>query len=310
MQIDSKIFVAGHRGLVGSALLRVLTEEGYWNTVVAPHSALDLTCPESTNDFFYRHKPEYVFLCAAKVGGIKAHGKDPVGFFMNNFRIQENVIFNAARHGVKKLVFLGSSCIYPRLCPQPIKEEYLLTGPLEPSNEQYALAKICGVRMCKWLKETRGLDFVSAMPCNLYGRGDSLDPENSHIVPGLISRMYRARINREKTFKVWGDGTAKREFLYSDDLARALLVVADKYTGTEHINTGSGDERTVRELAYLIKDIVGYFGELVFDDSQPTGTPRKVMDNSKIFELGWRPRVGLEQGLMKTFRDVCHRMAP
>lgn len=306
MELNDKIFVAGHNGLVGSALVRVLKLDGHTNILTASHAELDLADLVQTRWFFSVHEPKYVFLCAAKVGGIKANMKDPLRFFLDNVAIQNNVFYGAHRYRVKKLVFLGSSCIYPKHCPQPIREDFLLTGPLEPSNEGYALAKITGVKACEWYRCAHGCDFVSAMPCNLYGPGDKFHVEDGHLVPGLMARMYLAKVNAEPVFKVWGDGTARRELLYSDDLARALITVMHRYSADAPINTGSGHELTVRQLTETLQRVVGYKGELVFDATQPVGVLRKLLDNRKIFDLGWRPRLPLMDGLRATYENFLN----
>lgn len=306
MELNDKIFVAGHNGLVGSALVRLLKLEGHTNILTASHAELDLVDPVQTRWFFSVHEPKYVFLCASKVGGIKANMKDPLRFFLDNVAIQNNVFDGAHRYKVKKLVFLGSSCIYPKHCPQPIREDFLLMGPLEPSNEGYALAKITGVKACEWYRCAHGCDFVSAMPCNLYGPGDKFHPEDGHLVPGLMARMHLAKVNAEPVFKVWGDGTARRELLYSDDLARALITVMDRYSEDAPINTGSGHELTVRRLTENLQQVVGYKGELVFDATQPVGVLRKLLDNSKLFDLGWRPRLPLMDGLRATYENFLN----
>lgn len=301
MRTDSKIFVAGARGLVGSAIVRALTKRGYSNLITPNRSEVNLADPGEVCCFFSVFEPEYVFLAAAKVGGIKANAADPLGFFLDNMAIQTNVITSAAEYGVKKLLFLGSSCIYPKFCRQPIREEYLLTGPIEQTTEAYALAKIAGIRLCQWYYD-QGHCFVSALPCNLYGPGDNFDEQTAHIVPGLISRMNRATILGENSFSVWGDGSATRELLFSEDLAEALLTVMLNYEDREHINTGSGEEYSVAVIADRIAKTVGYRGQLQFDSSQPTGTPRKIMDNWKLhIRLGWRPQHSLTDGLWKTF---------
>lgn len=303
MDKQSKILVSGHNGLVGSALVRHLRAEGFTNLVTWNREEVDLTNVEMVKWAFSVHQPEYAFLAAARVGGIKDNAAHPLEFFLQNMAIETNVIMNAAEYGVKKLVFLGSSCIYPRDCPQPIKEEYLLTGPIEPTTEAYAIAKIAGVRMCQWLYKERGLPYVSAMPCNLYGIRDNFHPENAHIIPGMMARLHQAKVRGDFTFNVWGDGTAMREFLYSDDLAQALLTVMLKYDDASiAINTGSGFELTVRQLAEIMAYIVGFKGDLHFDPAQPTGTPRKILENSKIFALGWRPKTEFFESLRTTYR--------
>lgn len=301
MELNSKIFVAGSRGLVGSALVRVLKSRGFNNIFCHAREYVDLTDPVAVEWYFSVHRPEYVFLAAARVGGIKDNNEKPLEFFLENMAIETNVITNAAEYGVKKLVFLGSNCIYPRDCPQPIKEEYLLTGPLEKTNEAYALAKIAGVKLCQWFHAC-GCNFVSAMPCNLFGPGDNFGEQTAHIVPGLIARMHRAKIEGAPAVKVWGNGTVRREFLYSDDLARALILIMKKYNDRAPINTGSNIEMTVSMLSVLIANTVGYAGQLQFDENEPSGTPRKLLDNSKIFGLGWKPETDFYKALGDTYK--------
>ncbi len=307
MKTTDRIFVAGHRGLVGSAVVRALRAAGFDNLVLLGRDKLDLTDPVAVKWFFSTHRIDYVFLCAACVGGIKDNAANPLRFFLENSGIQTNVMLNAAEYGVTKLLFLGSSCIYPKHCPQPIREEYLLTGPIEPTTEPYALAKINGIRLCQWLRRERGSNFISAMPPNLFGPGDSLDPQNAHIIPGLLRRIHGAKIRGDEKFSVWGSGEARREFLYSEDLARALLLLMESYDSPEPINTGSGFELSVSDLAFTIARLVGYRGEIVFDRTQPTGTPRKVLENSKIRALGWMPEVPFVEALRRTYVDVVNR---
>lgn len=303
MDKDSKIFVAGHRGLVGSALVRELTSQGYTNILTASRQDVDLTNPVETEWWFSCFRPEYVFLAAARVGGIKANIAKPDEFLIQNLRIQENVMMNAADYGCKKLVFLGSSCIYPKNAPQPIHESSLLSGPLEPTNEGYALAKICGVKLGQYLKRSGALNVVSAMPCNLYGPNDFFHEQDGHLVPGLIARLHRAKCDNVPEFVIWGDGTAKRELLYSDDLARALLCVMNKYDDIEPINTGSGEEWSIDCLAKILAEVVGYKGKIVFDPTQPVGVLRKVMDNNKLRALWWRPRVNPLWAFHETYEN-------
>jgi len=301
MDKRAKIYVAGHRGLVGSSILRALEVRGYTNVVVRTHRELDLTRQKEVEEFFQQEKPEYVFLSAAKVGGILANATYPAEFLYQNVAIAMNVIHAAYLSGVKKLLFLGSSCIYPKLCPQPIKEEYLLTGSLEPTNEAYAIAKIAGLEMAKFYRTQYGCDFISAMPTNLYGPNDNFDLQNSHVIPALIRKFHEARVNRKPTVEIWGTGTPRREFLYIDDLADALLFLMEHYSDTIHINVGVGEDVSIRELAELVKRITGYEGEIVYDSSKPDGTPRKLLDVSRLRALGWRPRVSLEEGLRRTY---------
>lgn len=301
MEINSKIFVAGPRGLVGSALVRELRAQGYNNLLTPTHCEGDLCDPVWTKWYFSVHQPEYVFVCAAKVGGIKANAENPLKFFLDNMAIETNVICNASEYGTKKLLFLGSNCIYPKLCEQPIKEEYLLTGAIEPTTEAYALAKICGVRLCEWHQREYGDNFVSAMPCNLYGPRDSFDPHTAHCFPGLMARLHAAKIAGAPDFEIWGGGAAKRELLYSHDLARALIVVMQEYNDAECINTGSGFELSIKDLATELAGVVGYSGNLVFNPNQPEGTLRKLLDNRKITALGWAPEVPFLESAQITY---------
>lgn len=301
MKKDSLIYVAGHRGLVGRALCRTLGAAGYHNLVGSPHENLDLRQEGAVMDWFAMTRPEYVFMCAARVGGIKDNAQNPVVFFRDNVLMEMNVLLAAVKFRVKKLVFLGSSCIYPRNCPQPIREEYLMTGPIEPTTEPYALAKIAGVRLCQWLRETKGVNFVSAMPCNLYGPNDTFDLERSHIVPSMMARMDRAKLSRDPVFKVWGTGRAVRELLHCDDAAEALIKIMESYDSSEPINVGSGVGMYVSAIAEAIRDVVEYRGTLEFDASQPEGTPHKVLETSKIQRMGWFPVVNLGDGLLETY---------
>lgn len=305
MNKDSKIYVAGDRGLVGSAVVNELRAQGHTNLITLSREQLNLEDPVAVKWFFSVYEPEYVFLCAAAVGGIRANIDSPVEFFVRNMKIQQNVLLNAADYKVRKLVFLGSSCIYPRDCEQPIKESALLTGPLEKSNEAYAIAKIAGLKLCKYLWQERGCCFVSAMPCNLFGPNDNFDPHKAHIIPGLIARMHAAKEAGEPVFDVWGRADTLREFLFSEDLARALIFVMEKYDDPEPINTGSGVEKSVKEISELIADTIRYPGELVFNSSIPAGTPRKLLDNTKLFSLGHENLVGTKRALKITYDWFC-----
>ena len=301
MNEDSKIYVAGHRGLVGSAIVRKLEAEGYRNIVVRTSSELDLRNQGAVADFFHKEKPEYVFLAAAKVGGIVANNSFPAEFIYDNLMIQTNVIHHAWLNDVKKLLFLGSTCIYPKLAPQPIKEEYLLTGPLEPTNEAYAIAKIAGIKMCQSYNRQYATRFISAMPTNLYGPNDNFGLETSHVLPALIRKFHEAKIAQAKTVTIWGTGSPTREFIHVDDVAAASFFLMKSYEGSDVVNIGSGEEVTIRELALRIKEIVGFAGELVFDSTKPDGTPRKLSDVSKIHALGWKHSIGLAEGLRQTY---------
>ncbi len=297
MKPDSKIFVAGHRGLVGSAIVRKLQSSGFTTILTKTRAELDLTSYSDVMAFFSAEKPEFVFLAAAKVGGIQANNIYRADFLLENLKIQNNVIEAAWKHQVKKLMFLGSSCIYPKLAPQPLKEEYLLTGLLEPTNEPYAIAKIAGIKLCESFNRQYGTDFISVMPTNLYGPNDNFDLNSSHVMPALIRKFVSARENNESTVTVWGSGTPMREFLYSDDMADACVFLMQRYSGNEFFNIGTGQDVTIRELAETIQKITGFQGELVFDKTKPDGTPRKLMDVSRLKALGWSPSVPLEEGI-------------
>jgi GDP-L-fucose synthase len=301
MEKDAKIYVAGHRGLVGSSILRALDKAGYKNIVYRTHKELDLTNFEAVKNFFDQERPDYVFLAAAKVGGIWANKTHKAEFIYENLQIQNSVIKNAYDFGVKKLLFLGSSCIYPKMCPQPIKEEYLLSGYLEETNDAYAIAKISGLMMCRAFRQQYGVDYISAMPTNLYGYNDNFDLESSHVLPALMRKIHDAKETNAPEVTVWGTGTVLREFLFVDDLADALIFLMNNYTGEEHVNVGTGTDVSIKELAQLICKVVGYDGKLVFDTSKPDGTPKKLLDVSKINSLGWEAKVSLEDGIRKTY---------
>jgi len=307
MKKDSLIYVAGHRGLVGSALCRALARSGYERQLTRTHAELDLCDQSAVQTFFAQNRPEVVILAAAKVGGIHANATYPAEFIYQNLQMQNNVIDNAYRNGCKKLLFLGSSCIYPKLCPQPIKEEYLLTGPLEPTNEAYALAKIAGIKMCQAYRKQYGFDAISAMPTNLYGPGDNYHPENSHVLPALIRRFHEAKESGAKTVTIWGTGKALREFLHVDDMAEACVFLLENYSDFEHVNVGSQQECTIMDTARLVAKVVGFEGEITTDPARPDGTPRKLMDSSRLFGMGWKPRVEFVEGLRATYKDFCTR---
>jgi GDP-L-fucose synthase len=302
MNKDSKIYLAGHRGLVGSAILRKLKKEGYTNIITKTHKELDLTNQKETQEFFEKEKPEYVFLAAAKVGGIQANIDYPADFLYKNLMIQNNVINSSYENKVKKLLFLGSSCIYPRNAKQPMKEEYILTDKLEPTNEGYAIAKIAGLKLCEYYNKQYDTSFISVMPSNVYGEGDHFNSKNSHVVSALISKMHNAKVNNQEYVEIWGTGKAKRELLYVDDLADAILYLMINYNEDTFINIGTGEDVTIKELAELIKEVVGYQGELQFDTSKPDGMPRKVLDVSKLHDTGWKHKISLKEGLKKTYK--------
>ena len=301
MKQGDRIYIAGHRGLVGSAIVRKLENQGYRNLIVKTRQELDLLDQAAVRRFFSDATPEFVFLAAAKVGGILANASQPADFLYENLVIATNVIQAAAESGVKKLLFLGSSCIYPRLAPQPIKEESLLTSSLEPTNEAYAIAKIAGLKLCEFYHRRYGKCFISAMPTNLYGPGDNFHPETSHVVPGLMRRFHEARVKRADPVMVWGSGTPKREFLHVDDLADALYVLMQQYESPQTINVGTGQECTILELAETLKSVVGYEGRIEFDRTKPDGTPRKVLDTTRMQAFGWRAAHSLKEGLSSTY---------
>lgn len=301
MEKNSKIYVAGHRGLVGSSIMRCLERQGYSNIITRTSKELNLMRQAEVEKFFEEEKPEYVFVAAAKVGGIVANNTYPAEFLYNNLMIELNIIHNAYAHGAKKLLFLGSSCIYPKLAPQPIKEEYLFTGLLEPTNEAYAVAKIGGIEMCKFYRRQYGCDFISAMPTNLYGINDNFNLETSHVIPALVRRFHEAKLNGDAEVVIWGSGEPRREFLYVDDLADALVHLMNNYSGESHVNIGVGEDLKISELAEIVKEVVGYGGEIVKDSSKPDGTPRKLLDVSLLESTGWKHKTGLAEGISKVY---------
>lgn len=303
MNTTDKIFIAGHRGMVGSAVYRKLTKEGYTNIIALNSKELDLTNQQAVAKFFKKEKPKYVFLAAAKVGGIVANNTYRAQFLYENLMIQNNVIHQSYLNGVEKLMFFGSSCIYPKLAPQPLKEEYLLTGLLEPTNEPYAIAKISGIKMCEAYRDQYGCNFISVMPTNLYGYNDNYHPENSHVLPALIRKFHEAKQANLPSVEIWGTGTPLREFLFVDDLADAAYLLMHTYNDKQFLNIGCGKDITIKNLAELVKKVVGYTGELTFNTNKPDGTPRKLLDVSKLFKLGWRPKVDLEKGIALAYAD-------
>lgn len=307
MNLQSKIYVAGHRGMVGSAIVRQLQKQGYNNLILRTHSQLDLTRQHEVESFFAAEKPEYVFLAAAKVGGIVANNSAPADFMYQNMMIEMNVIHSAWRNGCKKILFLGSSCIYPRLAPQPMRENCLLTSALEPTNEAYALAKISGLKYSEYLNRQYGTDYISVMPTNLYGPNDNYHPENSHVLPALIRRFHEAKINGLQTVICWGDGTPLREFLYVDDLADLCLLLMNNYSGNETVNAGTGKEITIKDLTQTVARIIGYKGQIEWDTTRPNGTPRKLLDISKAQSMGWNPATSLEEGIRLAYMDFLQQ---
>jgi len=301
MKKDSKIFVAGHRGLVGSAIVRLLQQDGYTNILTRTRSELDLLDQKAVMNFFEKEKPEYVFLAAAKVGGIMANKTFPADFIYQNLVVETNIIHAAYINNVTKLLFLGSSCIYPKLAEQPIKEEYLLTGPLEPTNDAYAVAKIAGITLCQSYNKQYGTNYISVMPTNLYGINDNFDLESSHVLPAMIRKFHDAKIGNTHV-GLWGTGSAKREFLHVDDLASACLFLMNNYDGSEIVNIGTGEDVSIKELAEMVKDIVGHSGEIVWDSTKPDGTPRKLLDVSRLHNLGWKHTVPLRDGILTTYQ--------
>ena len=303
MEKESKIYLAGHRGMVGSAIKRRLETEGYSNFVLRTSKELDLRNQREVTDFFSEEKPDYVFLAAARVGGIVANNSYRGEFLYENLMIQNNVIHESYRNGVKKLMFLGSSCIYPKLAPQPLKEEYLLTGPLEYTNEPYAIAKIAGIKLCDAYRAQYGCNFISVMPTNLYGPNDNYDLNNSHVLPALLRKFHEAKQGDLAQVEVWGSGNPKREFLHADDMADACVFLMKNYSEDGLINIGVGEDLSIKELAEMIKDIVGYKGKIIFDSSKPDGTPRKLMDVSKLSSLGWKASISLKEGIAQVYKE-------
>lgn len=305
---DAKIYIAGHTGLVGSALWRELKRQGFTNLIGKTRNELDLLNTQAVNEFFEKERPEFVFLAAAKVGGILANSRYPVDFLQDNLKIQLNIIEAAHRFGVKKLLFLGSSCIYPKYAPQPMKEEYLLTGALEPTNEWYAIAKIAGVKLCQAYRRQFGCNFISVMPTNLYGPNDNYHPLDSHVLPAMIRRFYEARKSGASCVTCWGTGTPRREFLYVDDLASACVFLMKNYDDEQIINIGCGYDITIKELSELVAEIVGFTGEIKWDASKPDGTPQKLLDCSRLFSMGWRPKYDLKTGIRLAYEDFLNRV--
>lgn len=309
MESAAKIYVAGHRGLVGGAICRALRAAGFTNIIGRTHSELDLCDQAAVRAFFAAEKPEYIFLAAARVGGIHANATYPAQFIYENELLQCNIMDAAYKNSCKKLLFLGSSCIYPKFAPQPMPEECLLTGALEPTNDCYALAKISGIRMAQAYRQQYGFDAISAMPTNLYGPGDNFHPENSHVLPALIRRFHHARLEGAPSVTIWGTGKVLREFLHVDDMADACVFLMQNYSDVLHVNVGCQEELTIMELARMVARIVGYEGDILTDPGKPDGTPRKLMDSSRLFAMGWRPRIGLEEGLKQTYAWYCEQLA-
>ena len=307
MEKSAKIYVAGHKGMVGSAIVRKLIAEGYKNIITRSSKDLDLRNQATVADFFAEEKPDYVFLAAAKVGGIIANNIYRADFIYENLAIQNNIIHHSYLNSVKKLMFLGSSCIYPKMAPQPLKEEYLLTGLLEETNEPYAIAKIAGIKMCDAYRAQYGCNFISVMPTNLYGYNDNYHPENSHVLPALLRRFHEAKVDGKDHVVIWGSGSPKREFLFADDLAEACFYLMEHYNEAEPINVGVGHDITIKELAYLIKDITGFKGEITFDTTKPDGTPRKLMDVTKLHNLGWKHKIDLAEGIKIAYEDFLEK---
>src|SRR5688572_6183684 len=309
MNPDSRVYVAGHRGLVGSAIWRELQRLGYRQLIGRAHKELDLLDTQAVRQFYSDTRPENVIVAAARVGGILANDRFPADFLYQNLEIQNNVIHGAYLAGVKKLLFLGSSCIYPKLAPQPLKEEYLLTGPLEPTNEWYAVAKIAGIKLCQAYRRQFNCDFISAMPTNMYGPNDNYDLQNSHVLPALIRKFHEAKVARAPRVICWGTGKPLREFLYADDLARACIFLLEQYSEPQFITVGCGSDLSIKQLAEMIRDIVGFKGDIEWDTSKPDGTPRKLMDSSRLFALGWKPQIDLPTGIRLAYEDFLKRFS-
>ncbi len=309
MNKDVKIFIAGHKGMVGNAILRNLTNKGFTNIIVRTRDELDLLDQRTVFNFFSTHKPEYVFMSAAKVGGIIGNKTYPADFIYENLTVQNNIIHASHIHGVTKLLFLGSSCIYPKFAMQPISESELLQSGLEPTNEYYAIAKIAGIKMCEAYRKQYGSNFISLMPTNLYGQGDNYHPQNSHVIPAMIKKFHDAKVSNSPTVSIWGTGTPMREFLHVDDLADASVFLMENYNNIEHVNVGTGEDVTIKELADTIKKIIGYEGDIVFDTTKPDGTPRKLLNVRKLRDLGWKHSISLEEGLRKTYENFLEELA-
>ena len=307
MEKEAKIYVAGHRGMVGSAVVRELQNNGFHNIVTKTSKELDLRSQDAVRSFYQTEKPQYVFVAAAKVGGIHANNVYRAEFLYDNLMIQNNLIHFAYESGVKKLLFLGSSCIYPKLAEQPLKEDYLLSGYLEPTNEPYAIAKITGIKMCEAYRDQYGCNFISAMPTNLYGPNDNYHPENSHVLPALIRKFHEAKVSSTGQVEIWGDGTPMREFLYADDLANALVYLMENYNEKQFVNVGFGSDVTIKELAETVAKVVGFDGGMKYDSSKLNGTPRKLMDSSRLFSTGWKPKTNLEEGIRLAYQDFLNR---
>ena len=301
MEINSKIYIAGHRGLVGSAIVKKLKADGYTNLLLRTRSELDLMDQLAVREFFNLEKPDYVIDSAAKVGGIKANMTYPAEFLYENIQIQNNLIWSAKEVGVKKFLFLGSSCIYPRECKQPMKEEYFMQGPPEPTNEAYAYAKISGMKLCEYINEEHSMNFISCMPTNIYGDNDNFDPETSHVIPSLLRRIHEAKSENKSEVVIWGSGNSRREFLHVDDLASAIVWIMNNYDNKQFLNIGTGEDISIKELAYIIKELIGYKGELTFDTTKPDGMPKKLLDVSRLHKTKWHHTIGFNEGLKRTY---------